>query len=62
MLIDSVTVIGKKESREVKNVILAESKTPFSSGDYSVLLAPKNFEIREGNQKNERAKKTAGKD
>ena len=62
VLIDSVTVIGKKEAREVKNVILAESKTPFSSGDYSVLLGPKIFEIREGNQKNERAKKTAGKD
>ena len=29
----------------------------FSSGDYSVLLGPKIFEIREGNQKNERAKK-----
>ena len=62
VLIDSVTVIGKKEAREVKNVILAESKTPFSSGDYSVLLGPKIFEIREGNQKNERVKKTAGKD
>ena len=62
VLIDSVTVIGKKEAREVKNVILAESKTPFYSGDYSVLLGPKIFEIREGNQKNERAKKTAGKD
>ena len=62
VLIDSVTVIGKKEAREVKNVILAESKTPFSSGDYSVLLGPKIFYFFYGNQKNERAKTTAGND
>ncbi|HAQ28349.1 MAG TPA: hypothetical protein DCQ76_00990 [Ruminococcaceae bacterium] len=61
VLIDSITVIGKKETKEVKNVILAESKTPFSSGDYSVLLGPKIFDIREGKRKNERVQKTADK-
>lgn len=40
---------------------MAESKTPFSSGDYSVLLGPKIFEIREGNQKMNALKKLLAK-
>lgn len=42
----------------VSSVLLAQSQSAFSSGEYSVLVGPQIFNVREGKRKNETHKKT----